>query len=448
MSNARFQQLSTRQARFVEAWSEAKNRNFAMSWPAGSGSVTTLVEVVKRIGTHARVLLIADRVEYAQQFLYRLSETNNPSCFVDRAQFLQLQSATGSDSTAWPGFQVFALTASLAAKDDVAVSLRRQHWDLVLLLDTTLSTTQRWVDDLQRTATRVLWKVSPGYDISNLDKTEWTINSLTIREVLQDRGLPGGDFMQMKVRIEMLEPQDPELVVADLIEKIIQTTKETSAKRMATTLRARWSSSPASLESGLRRVETALNWQWPLLDDVLEDADEDVAEPLNAFAETDKTKALQLIKECLEALDDLRVDNKLQRLINHLNSRSAQQFTCVFVRYRDTATYLHSSLEDAGLLSVLVHGGMSSAEVYKELRRFLLDGQVLVMTTAMLIGTDLRAVRDLVLYDPPATFGVLSQVLARLHLFESPPLHVMAIGDPDSAKRAADLIEQAAQFVV
>jgi hypothetical protein len=449
MNKAPFQQLSAYQARFIEAWTGTQSRKVAMSWPAGAGSVVALTEVVRRLGTHTRVLLIADRVEFAQQFLYRLRETNSPSCFVDRSQFLQLQSAAGSDSMPWSGYQVFALTAAMAEKVDVAASLRKQHWDLVLFLDTTFSTTQRWIGDLQRATTRVLWKVRPGYDISNLDNTEWSIDYLTTREAVQDHGLSGSDIPKMEVRIEMFEPQASELVLFALIEKVIQTTKGTSAERMANILHNRWLSSPASLESGLRRVETALNWQWPLLDDVLEDADEDVVEPSNAFGATDNTKALQLVKECLEVLDELGIDNKLRRLVDYLNGRSAKQSTCVFVRYRDTATYLHSALEDAGLPCALVHGGMSTAEVLAGLHRFLKEsGQVLVMTTAMLVGTDLRSVRDLVLYDAPATFDVMSQMLARFHLFGSSPLRVMVIGDTYSAKRTAELIERAAQFVV
>jgi hypothetical protein len=411
--------------------------------------MAALEEVVMRLDRHARVLLIADRVEFAHQFLYRLKDTGVPSCFVDRDQFLHLQTFYGSELTPWPGSQVFALTAGLALKDDVAASLRRQHWDLVLLLDTNFATTQRWAVGFQVEPTRVLWKARPGYDLSNLDKTEWSVDHVTIREVVSERDHYGSDSLRLIVSCTVIEPEASEVIVAVLIEELIQSTKGTKAEGLANTLRTRWLSSPASLESGLRRVEAALNWQWPLFDEIPEDPDEDVVEVSNAFGASDKSKALQLVKECLEALDELVVDNKLRSLVHHLRERSTRNSTCIFVRYRDTATYLTSALEDEGLSCVLVHGGMSTAEVYARQHDFLqTKDQVLVMTTAMLVGTDLREIRDLVLYDAPATLDVLSQMLARFHLFESSPLRVTLIGDSYGVNRTHNLIAEAAQFVV
>lgn len=442
--------MSAHQIHLLEVWSSEKPHRLAVAWPAGAGAIGTLCEVVKGLATHERVLIVTERIEIAQQFLQRLNNADVPSCFVDRAQFLRLQSSADTDSSNWPLFQVFALTSALAAKPDVAASLQRQRWDLLLLLDTTHTTTQQWVDDLQKANTRVLWKLRPGYDLSTLQSAEWTIDHMTIREAVLDRGLPGGDHPRMEVRIEMFEPSAAEMVVEAFIDQIIQVTKGTSAGRMASTLRTRWLSSPASLESGLRRVENALNWQWPLWDEVSEDVEGDAAEQAGSFGAGDKVHGLKLVNECLAALDELGTDNKLQRLVIQLKSRGEPQSTCVFVRYRDTATYIHSALEDEGLSCVLVHGGMPPSEVNYGVYRFLQEsGQVLVMTTAMLTANfDLRPVRNLVLYDAPATTDVMSQTLARFHLHVQPPLCVTVIGDRYSAMKAAEVVEQASQFVV
>lgn len=449
MNNPSDKRISTHSKRFLETWDESRSRKFAICWPAGSGAMWTFLEVIKRLDTNARILVIANRVEIARQFLYQLGEANRSSCFVDRSQFLQLQSAAGSDSKPWPGFQVFALTESLAQKSDVAASLRRQNWDVVLLLDTSFSASQEWMDDRQWPTTRVLWKAGLGNDISYLEKMGWIVDHLSLNEALMDRGLAVGSPPQMTLKLITLKPQIPELELFERIDKIIQSTKGTNAESMAKTLRSRWLSSPASLESGLRRVERALNWQWPLVDDVVEDADEDVVESLYKFGAVDTTTAVTLVKECLEALDDLVVDSKLVGLVDYLKNRPMQKSTGVFVRYRDTATYLHSALEDEDLPCVLVHGGMTAAEVFTKLNRFKDEpDRVMIMTTAMLIGSDLYKVKDLVLYDAPATSEVMSQMLSKFQLFDPTPLNVMAIGDSYSIDKTVDLIDRAMRFVV
>lgn len=442
--------LYPHQLRLLEVWRNEAPCKLAVAWPAGAGAIGTLSELVKELPKAQRVLIITDRVEFAQQFLQRLIEEGITSCFVDRAQFLQLQSRTDADTPEWTAHQAFALTAALATRSDVAASLKIQHWDLLVFLDTTYAATHRWVESLHGSHTRIIWKLRPGYDVSALQRSEWYIDQMSMRDVLESRGMPGKSNLHLTIRLSALEPSEGELVVWGLIAELVQATKGSSAEHTAATLQARWSSSPASLENGLRRVEHALTWQWPLWDEATEDGDELVAEASSTTDIRSKAKALALIKECLVALDELGPDRKLQALIDLLRQHKTSRSTCVFVRYRDTATYVHSALEDQSLPCVLVHGGMPPIDIKERLHRALQEpGQVLVMTTAMLsTGLDLRQVRDLVLYDSPATVEVMSQTLARFYLHAQQPLQITVVGDQHSVRRAADLVEQASQFTM
>lgn len=70
------------------------------------------------------------------------------------------------------------------------------------------------------------------------------------------------------------------------------------------------------------------------------------------------------------------------------------------------------------------------------------------MTTAMLLGMDLRDVRHLVLYDPPASTEVMATLLARFHLVGVPQLNVSVVAEEGAATSVIDLVETASKFVV
>ena len=440
--------MPTHQQRFIDGWITASNRYTALLWPAGAGAISAICAITKRLGPTDRVLVIADRNDLVQQFIHRQQSVAISACAVDRYTYRQLQSAVAADSPNWRGSQIYALSSSLASQSDVANSLQQQKWDLVILLDIPASAIAKFVDDMLTEATRVVWKLRPGSDSSSLDQRIWAIDHVTVSELIRDQGLLEVEPTSTEIRIHAEEPSALELEVDRLIEKIVIASKETSANRLAMSLRTRWLSSPAALESGLRRLESELRTQWPLWDVSVEDAEGDLSMEASSLSAGDSSVALQAVKECISALDGLDNDSKLGNLLNLLRSRNLQQSIGIFVRYRDTGVYLHAALEDERVPCVLVHGAMSAAEINSRMHFFLQQpGQVLVMTTAMLVGADLRAVRNLVLYDARASREGMSQLLAKFHLVGMPQLHVTVIADPLTAAKTADLIKQAGQFV-
>lgn len=436
-------------SRFLEAWSSDPHRNMALLWPAGAGAVGALEVLVAGLDRSQRVLVVADRYELAQQLVHRLDSRGVPARVIDRYAYRQLQSQTSTERSTWNGLQVFALTASLATQVDVLPSLGQQTWDLVLLIDTSTAVTSRVVDSISKPGGRVLWKLRPGSDAGKVDIGHWALDHLSTSDLLADKGLPESAVPPVAIDITSVRPSAAEETVSSLVGDLIEASRGTGAERLAMSLRARWMSSPAALESGLRRLEAHLATEWPLWDSSVDEADyESPPERLHQRG-ADLTAIHRAITACLVALDSVESDSKLRGLVQQVRSRDAAEATAIFVRYRDTGAYLHSSLEDLGVRSLFVHGALAPAEIDTQMNDFLQgSGGILVMTTAMLVGSDLREVRNLVLYDPPASREVMAQVLAKFHVVGLPQLHVHVVSDERSAHSTIDLIEQAGRFVV
>lgn len=434
--------------RFLQAWSSEPQRNMALLWPAGAGVVRALEVLVAGIDSSQRVLVVADRYELAQQFVYRLESRGVPARVIDRYAVRQLQSQAVADRPTWDGLKVFALTASLATQMDVLSSLGRQEWDLVLLLDTSSAVTSRIVGGITSPTGRVLWKLRPGSDANKVDLGEWALDHVSLGDLLAAMGLPSSAVPPVAIHITSVRQSSTEEAVSSSLADLIDVSRGTGAERLASSMRARWISSPAALESGLRRLEAHLGTEWPLWDPSLDEAEYEFPSERQYQRGADLTAIHRAIKSCLGALDMVESDSKLRGLVEQLRSRDASQATAVFVRYRDTGAYLQSSLEDLRVQSLFVHGAMAPAEIDRRMNEFLQrPGELLVMTTAMLVGSGLSKVRNLVLYDPPASREVMAQVLAKFHVVGLPQLHVSVVTDELAAPLTIDLIEQAGRLV-
>lgn len=440
--------LMEHQKRFIERWLSTSPSKAAMVWPAGAGAIGTLCAMVERLDKNWRTLVIADRQDIVQQFAHRQGTAGVQTCVIDRYTYRALESETGGASTSWNTSRVYALTSAMASQTDIASSLQRQAWDFLILIDTTNSTSKKILEGLSVNAKRVLWKLRPGTAPSTLDASIWDIDYLSVRDLMREQGVPEGEGPSVEIRIHESEYSEREYEISSFIEQLVTTTKGTSVERLAASMHTRWLSSPAALENGLRKLESDLRTEWPIWEASVEDVD-GVDLPLEKDLTTrgDPALPLQIISNCLNQLDELQFDPKLNNLLEHLRKRDPEQSIAVFVRYRDTGVYLHAALEDEGIPSLLVHGAMPPQEIYSRMDRVLQEqGQVLVMTTAMLVGMDLRRVGEFVLYDAPASKAVMSQLLAKFHMFGRPQLRVTAIADRHTAAKTMELIEDAVQF--
>jgi len=448
MANSLPSALHPHQLQFLEAWSTKPGRNMALLWPAGAGVVGAIGVLVADVDPSQRVLVIADRYELMHQIVFQLKAAGVTAQVVDRYAYRQLQSEAGGEAMNWRGSRVFALTASLASQTDVLPILARQQWGLVVLLDTSTAVTARLSGCITSATTHMLWKLRPGSDVASVDTGQWVLNRVSVSELASAKGLSTAEVPSIAIHVLSVQASVSEGRVLSSVEYLIKVSRGTSGERLATSMRARWMSSPAALESGLRRLKARLGADWPLWSTEADDADEEGPHDGESALGGDLAAVHEAIRSCFSELDRLDSDSKLRCLVDQLRTRESSQSTAVFVRYRDTGSYLQAALEDLKVPSILIHGAMTTSEIYSRMREFLEQrGVVLVMTTAMLAGADLRTIRNLILYDPPASREVMSQLLARFHVVGMPQLHVSVVTDPREANWMVGLIKEASQFV-
>lgn len=442
-------QLAEYQKNFLDGWLNSPSQYVAMLWPAGAGAVGTICELVANFGTGSRILAIADRQELVQQFTYRQQSLGIDAIIVDRFKYRQLQSESNFEPVQWSGSQVFALTSSLASQADVAHTLQQQIWDIVIFIDTSSKTTAKILNDLAISSARVIWKVRTGFVPPLVKKGAWAIDRITVKEISQDRGIPEGEGPSIAVKVLSVTLTIQELELTSLISDLTSSARGTAAERLTTSMEARRASSPAALESGLRRLDSELSTQWPLWNSSDEEYELTSSRIFNFAQSNDVGVLRKMVKRSLNALDELANDSKLEKLLVALKECDGQQSIGIFVRFRDTGKYLLAALEDRGLRCVLVHGAMSASEIHGKILNFLdSPGQLLIMTTAMVVGSDLRDVRKCVLYDAPASRTTMSQLLGKFHLIGLPQLQVTIIGDEQNEARTRALIERAVEYVV
>ncbi|MET3374023.1 hypothetical protein ABIC89_003088 [Variovorax boronicumulans] len=442
-------ELPKYQKNFLDGWLNSPSQYVAMLWPAGAGAVGTICELLANVGRESRVLTIADRQELVQQFAYRQQSLGIDTIIVDRFKYRQLQSESKSESTQWSEGQVFALTSSLASQADVALALQQQSWDIVVFIDTSSKTTAKILNELSIRSARVVWKVRTGFVPPLVRKGEWAIDRVTVNEISRDRGIPEGEGPSIAVKVLSVTLTTPELELTSLISDLTSSARGTAAERLTTSMEARRASSPAALESGLRRLDSELSTEWPLWNNSDEEYEIASSRRFNSAHSNDIDALRKMVRRSLNALDELTNDSKLEKLLVALEERDGHQSIGIFVRFRDTGKYLQAALEDRGLRCVLVHGAMSASEIHEKVLNFLdSPGQLLIMTTAMVVGSDLRNVRKCVLYDAPASRATMSQLLGKFHLIGLPQLQVTIIGENQTEARTKALIERAVRYVV
>jgi hypothetical protein len=345
--------LLEHQQRLIERWFSTSPSKAAFIWPAGAGAIGALCALVERLDENWRTLVIADRQDLAQQFAQRQNRTEVQTCVIDRFTYRALESRNGGTSSNWDASRVYVLTSAMASQEDIATSLQRQHWDLLILIDTTISTSQKLIDSLSVNVKKVLWKLRPGSDPSAIDTSSWDIDYLSVRDLMRQQGIPDSEGPSVTVRVHERKYSAPEFEVSALIEQLIRATKGTSVERLTTSMHTRWLSSPAALENGLRRLESDLRTEWPLWNASVEDFDGiDFPIEKNALTKGDPTLPLSIIRSCIDLLDDLQVDPKLNNLLEHLRNCDPKESAVVFVRYRDTGVYLQAALEDERIPSL------------------------------------------------------------------------------------------------
>jgi ERCC4-related helicase len=192
---------------------------------------------------------------------------------------------------------------------------------------------------------------------------------------------------------------------------------------MATLLLRQLQSSPAALESALRRRIERLK-MLDDMDELLPVFEEEVSEE-SLTEQVDfpsVEQGMAIATRALQEIEEIESDSKLSAfvvLLSHLDDTHApSRRICVFTEYLGTLYYLAAEIEGLGLTYRLLHGGMSSEERDCSLTLFSENGGILVATKAVMTEPlSLREVTELVFYDVPASKVAMQEVIARCDRF-------------------------------
>jgi hypothetical protein len=149
------------------------------------------------------------------------------------------------------------------------------------------------------------------------------------------------------------------------------------------------------------------------------DADTDI-EDLETEGKTttptmaDASSPLELVEQCLEALETVDTDEKLRALkalvpsIAVANPGQSLKM-CILSMYADTVAYLHSAFQDTDTTVFKITGRDSFAERVAIVEEFRRAGGLLVGTDGGISGIELRHVTHVIHYDVPTNPMTMEQ---------------------------------------
>jgi superfamily II DNA/RNA helicase len=132
------------------------------------------------------------------------------------------------------------------------------------------------------------------------------------------------------------------------------------------------------------------------------------------LSESSSVAVLSLLDACLDSLESVETDTKLEAakaLVESIRSSQPQSPTrvCVLTCFADTATYVASAFGELGLTVQKLTGAVSKDARWDSLQRFRDAGGVLVCTDVIPEGVDFPDVLDVLHYDLPQSPVLLEQ---------------------------------------
>lgn len=391
----------------------------------GSGKGTALIECV--VALHAdkrsgRVLIVA-LSSLSEQYAERLRMRKVPVLPVDRYRFREMTD-NGASTSVWPEGTTSIVSIDFAKQADVRASLESLEWDLVIVdVSPMVPLGARWEVMLAvaKKAGKVVIATGLGtpaqvfvdaFDQEEIATTYWRRTELRDQS---GRNIAGPPPVMREVTYN-LSPVEMDFVsrVEAFCGEIDKYYPKASFS-LSGSLRRQLESSPAAIESGLRRFSSKAfmastgSEDGEIIDN--HESDEPIRETVDhiAIAELSDT-AMDLVT----TLEGLAGDSKLaafSRLCGDLSAKSAASIKIVILtKYLSTLFYLSVALEDLGISAFVLHGGMDFDDRQSSLLQYQTHGGVLLATHAITRGTLLPNFSDLVLYEIPESSATCQQV--------------------------------------
>jgi hypothetical protein len=443
--------LLPHQERFLEAvLAPESGRLTLLEGEVGIGKGTALVALATRLlGSfpEARVLFIVP-AGLKPQVVARFEYAGVTVLPVDRFRFRELLERNEGPEI-WPRGAVVLISTELARKPDICESLASVPWNLTILDEGHLLTGDLGAELLRQVEQRsekVVVATVPGTELqAAFSWKDPTILKWKRDEVVDSSGKPLDQVARpIWHQINFMLKQDELDLFAAVNElnSVLDGGNLLTLYRKNSLLRS-FDSSPAALESFLRRLRSDRN--------EVAHGIEPTLDPLDDELETNQIRTLigheelgivgDLTNRALDLIERAELESKFMEFRNLVWeddwTKPASSRLCVFTGFRSTLFYLAAGIEDLGIPVHAIQGSMSHEQRQDTLQTFLERGGILVATVAVLSeDVPLGEVTDLVLYDLSQSELGLRQVVGRFDRFgRKSSLHVYTFNAENLPKK-------------
>lgn len=496
------------QANFVAAFLAPDSAAFhLLTAPPGTGKSYASIVVAAELALEKRKrMLVLPPATLCEEWRSRLGDAVSDLAvlLVTRQVFREMEAAVPIGESPWDADGVYVISQDLAKQDDIAFGLSANHWDLVIVDEAhRLSAPKRaaLVDRMtsENAVQRLLLLTATPFPSlepwlhPSPDEPVHLPSPLVVTSwygALKDWN--GATIPRQLAEVQLVTyRRNPDEVsfLSDLLRSIPDLESAAGGNwGLTNNLTRRASSSLFAIEQFLQRLQSGLQAK-VRLDVKLRQIEQDlgpIGDILNSYFEAQEPNAAKVraaamepgsdiedtestepavpsewndlpagvavIKQCLDALDCVISDAKLdavKRLIQSIigtRPGSVPQI-CVFSMYAETVSYLHTALEDLGLGLFKLTGASSFAERDATVDQFLREGGVILGTDAAISeGIAMPNVSSVVHYDLPSTALAMARRCGRFDRFgRTAPLTMFVLKDESEVLAIESrLIEQIA----
>jgi hypothetical protein len=405
-------ELFPHQGTFIEQFfSDPSKRAHLLHSEPGLGASYAVAHLVQRallMRPDARILILGPSASQArmQDLLISVGVISDA---VDRYRYRELQDSAPQSGVVWRCGIVFILSFDFAKQNDIARSLSAVPWTLMIVREAQL------LRGLRGEVVRQVVASSPDLkalftsatsiaDISELGIEQFTTTTWRRSDVANYSGRAVFPRPMTQLELIVFHETTGEQFKRKYIEEIGDKYQAISNSPLLNkSFRRSLASSPAAVEEGMRRARYRLADAISVLAPAEGGDDEGtLMDDRPSLMPKDRVELIALLDKCLAEMDYPTADSKLDAFVRKLTAirsdSSATVKLATLTEYRATLFYLQAQLEEIGLTTHILHGGMTFDEKSQSIDRFRLEGGILLATIATISEhLDLPQVEELVL---------------------------------------------------
>lgn len=406
-----------------EFFSKETNQNVLLQHHVGMGSSFAAMEVIRRHleeNPKGRVLVLGATL-VLEQWARILVEIGIDADLIDLFRYRELLEQSPSERTLWKNRSVVLMRANYGHKEAVAASLAEDEWTLIVVDESHrfMNRGKNILNTVYRSSpnARVLL-LSPLYvNASNFE----TLEPLTVvrwdwGKIASTMGTDGHHRPTLDLQFVDYKLSENELRLRERTSELhrlagrLPSAGYLSARLLLNSL----SSSPAAYEETLLRYRNKLVPYYSTLN--VEGLRRESVQ--SSVADEDQVEWLREITTCLEELESLPTDPKLDILVSLIRSIRSDRFSrsaLLLTEFKSTLYYVQARLEEEGIEAVSIHGGLQN-DLKNSLLTEARDSSLVLLGTSSILtqGYNLSFLDEAVFYDPPRNEVMLHRLLNQL----------------------------------